>query len=372
MGRFELYLTTDAGQRIAELSTGLGVSGSKIANGVGSFQYNAPRSFNRNLVRPDQLFQIWYEPDGGALELFNTYLLRTFNYQSKSFSFGGPDMNSLLTRRIVAAYSTTAPASKSAMEADYMMAVVVAESLEDTAEPLPVFGTRAWNNLTVDTPPSLGPVISSSFPFKKLLTMDGGGVLPIIAKAAKERGQEVFFAIQPNVVGKDSINFVFRTSIGLPPGGVDVSSKVTFDEASGNLINPNLTINYEDEANYIYATGPGEETQRNVQQVYDATRMGQSIWGRIEAEADSRNMPDDDTAIADNGYSVLWDGRPKIRFTGEPADTDGTKFGKHWRCFDLVTTKFEVIQFKSIIRAVTLSINDQGETSVSTRLDFES
>lgn len=364
---FELWLTTDTGARIAELSTGLGLTGSKIVNGIGEFTWVAPPSFDRSIVRPDQMFQLWYEPPGGTKILWNTYFLRRFRYVGKGFEFGGPDINSLLWRRIVAAYSGSSQAKKGPMAADDMMKEVVAESMEDTAEPLPTFGTRVWSNLSVQAANSLGPTISKSFPFDKLLTMDGGGVMPILARAAAQEGIETFFAIQPLTVGSDSITFEFRTFINQP--GQDVSDTVIFDQDSGNLLNPELEYDYSREENYIYATGQGTQENRDVQQVWDATRMGQSIWGRMEGEADSRNQENPDEVTA-SGNDKLWDGRPKIRFTGSLADTEGTTFVKHWDVGDLVTVNFSPINFQAIVRAATLSVDSDGKISVDSRIDF--
>lgn len=366
-GTIELWLTTDSGKRIAQLSTGLGFSGSKIVNGIGEFTWIAPASFDRNIVKPDMMLQVWYEPFGGIRKLWNVYFLRRFHYPSKGFDFGGPDINGLLWRRIVAAYTNTSQAKKTAMPGDDMMKEVVRESLLDNAAPTPDFGTRAWADLTVQADNSLGPTISKSFPFNKLLTFDGGGVLPILARASAEAGTQVFFAIQPNIVSQDSINFEFRTFINYP--GSDVSTKVIFDEDSGSLLNPDLTIDHSREENYIYATGQGTETNRDVQQVWDAARIGQSRWGRSEGEADSRN-DDNSNAVIASGYSKLFEGRPKITFTGKAGDTEGTAFVKHWDVGDLVRVKSSIIEFPSLIRGVTLSYDQNGKQSVDARLDY--
>jgi len=366
-GTFELILTTDGGATIAELSTGLALSASKVVNGIGEFTWIAPPSFNRTIVQPDQMLQVWYEPFGGIRKLWNVYFLRRFRYRSKGFEFGGCDLNGLLWRRIVAAYAGSSEAQKSAMAADDMMKEVVRESLLDTAAPVPTFGTRAWANLTVQADDSLGPTISKAFAFEKLMTFDGGGVLPGLARAAAQAGTEVFYGIRPRVVGSSSIDFEFWTSIGQP--GQDVSETVVFDQDSGNLLDPDLDIDYSREENYIYATGQGTEVNRDVQQVWDAPRIGQSIWGRAEGEADSRNQGNSNSVIA-SGNSRLWEGQPKIRFTGKPMDTEGTTFTKHWDVGDLVTTRYEVIEFSSIIRAATLSVDDSGRVSVDARLDY--
>lgn len=367
--KFELWLTSDKGVRLAQLSTAVAFSGSKVAGGIGEFWYQPTSSFDLTLLKPDNMVQFWYEPWGGDKFLFNIYFLRNFRYKSRSIEFGGPDINSLLTRRIVAAKSNSAQSKKAAMATDDMMKEFVAESLLDSADPIPDFGTRAWANLTVQGDSSQGPTISDSFPFKKLLTFDGGGVLPILAKQAKERGTEVFYGIRPNVIGRNDITFIFYTKINFP--GSDVSDFVTFDEASGNLLEPDLVMDYTNEANYIYATGQGEESQRYVKQVWDEARVNQSIWGRIEAEADSRNLSQP-LEVENNGYMALWDGRPKIRFTGKPGDTEGVRYGVHWNFGDLVRTKFKFIDFRSIIRAVTLSVDDKGKYAIDARLDYES
>lgn len=364
---FELWLTDDTGARIAELSTGLGLNASKVVNGIGEFTWVAPPSFPRSLVQPDQMFQLWYEPPGGAKVLWNTYFLRRFKYIGKGFEFGGPDVNGLLWRRIVAAYAGSTQAKKGPMAADDMMKEVVTESMLDTAEPLPLFGTRAWTNLTVQAANTLGPTISKSYPFDKLLTMDGGGVMPILARAASQAGTETFYAIQPLVVGSDSITFEFRTFVNYP--GNNVSSTVIFDQDSGNLINPELEYDYSREENYIYAAGQGTQENRDVQQVWDATRMGQSIWGRMEGQADSRNQEDSNSVTA-SGNDKLWEGQPTIRFTGQLVDTEGTTFVKHWDVGDVVKVKFEAIEFLSIVRAATLTVDISGRVSVDSRVDF--
>lgn len=366
-GTFELILTTDGGFPIANLSTGLGLTASKVVNGIGEFTWVAPTSFDRSLVQPDQMMQLWYEPFGGVRVLWNTYFLRRFRYVGKGFEFGGCDVNGLLWRRIVAAYSGSSGAKKGPMPADDMMKEVVRESMEDTAPPLPDFGTRAWTNLTVQVDSSMGPTISKSFPFDKLLTFDGGGVMPILARAASQEGIETFYAIQPLVVNSDSITFEFRTFINWP--GNDVSDTVIFDQDSGNLLNPELEYDYSREENYIYATGQGLQENRDVQQVWDPIRMGQSIWGRMEGEVDSRNQENPDEVTA-SGNDKLWDGRPKIRFNGQLMDTEGTTFVKHWDVGDLITVNFPPIQLQSIVRAASISVDSDGKITVDSRVDF--
>lgn len=72
------------------------------------------------------------------------------------------------------------------------------------------------------------------------------------------------------------------------------------------------------------------------------------------------------------GNDRLNAGRPKIRFSAIPLDVSGTRFGRDWNPGDKVKARFLNIEFDTIIRAVTISINENGEESIGARLDFES
>jgi hypothetical protein len=370
-GNYELWLTSDSGVRLAPLDTALSLECSRVVNEIGSFGMYLPLSFNPDLLQPDRLIQVWRQPEGGRLGLWRVYMLREWEFSTQGsdqmLEISGPDMLDLMRRRIVAAYAGSAQASKTDY-ADDMMKEVVTQSIANGVAPTPTAGTRVWANLSIAADLSDGPIITRSFPFETLLTGSSNGVLAQLAKAAREAGTEVFFDIIPNVVSSNSITFQFQTFTGQP--GQDVSDRVTFDQADGNMKEPKLRYNYRDEVNYVYATGPGEESDRNVQQVYDATRYGQSIWGRCEVEADARNQPDDNNAIQAVGNDRLSEGRPRVSFTAQPVDTEGTRFGIDWDFGYQVGAKYLNRQFKTIIRAVTISLRE-GQEEIRARLDYE-
>lgn len=368
---YECYLTDDKGVRLAFLDNFIQLDCSRVANQIAAFSMVMPLSFDRNMIAPDRMVQIWREPTGGRLKLWRVYFLRRWLFDTQGsndyVTLAGPDVNDLLRRRIVAAYSGSAQASKTDY-ADDMMKEVVTQSIADGVAPTPTAGTRVWSDLSITGDVSLGPTITKSFPFGKLLNKSNQGVLATIAKAAREEGTEVFFDIVPNVVTSNSINFKFITTVGQP--GQDVSDNVVFSQDSGNLENPSLEYDYAEEENYIYAAGQGEGSDRNVQQVYDNGRYNVSQWNRCEGFADARDQTTDNGVTA-AGNDALNAGRPKIRFRGSPIDTASTRFGIDWDYGYRVQTKYANIQFDSIIRAVTLSVNDQKEEDIQTKLDFE-
>lgn len=367
---YEIWLTNDYGLRLAQIDNFLNLEASKVVNRIAFFGMSLPLSFDIDFIKPDNMIQIWRQPPGSRLFLWNVYFIRKWKFSTiggqEAVGIAGPDINDLLRRRIVAAYSGSAQAVK-ADYADDMMKEVVTESIADGVAPTPDAGTRVWSDLSIQGDLGNGPTITKSFPFGKLLTTSGQGVLPIIEKAAREEGTEVFFAIEPNVISGNSITFQFRTYTGQP--GQDVSSQVTFDQDDGNMQDPELEYDYTEEENYIYAAGQGEGIGRNVQQVYDSDRYGISQWARCEGFADARDQASNNGVIS-SGNDQLYIGRPRVRFTATPLDTEGTRFGENWDFGYLVGTKYKWLQFNSIIWVVTLKVDENGE-DIGARLDYE-
>jgi hypothetical protein len=368
--RYELWLTDDSGHRIRSLEDFLSLSATRVVNGIGQFNLRLPASFDESLLRADRMVQVWRKPGGGRLSLWRVYFIRDWEFawssQGEALEVFGPDCNDLLRRRIVAAYSGSTEASKSAA-ADDMMKEVVSESQLDTAEPLPTAGTRTWTDFSVAGDLADGPTVDLSFAWDTLLTESGNGVLTQIANAARGEGTEVFFDIVP-VISSTGIAFRFETYTGQP--GQDVSDRVVFSPQNGNMKEARLRYIYAQEENYIYAGGQGEAADRNVQQAYSASRYGASKWNRCEGFISDTRQGDDNATLS-AGYSRLSEGRPKIRFSGVPMDTRGTRFGLDWEHGYKVTAKFRDYQAEHIIRATTLYKPSNGPEEIRVRLDDE-
>jgi hypothetical protein len=370
--RYELWLTDDSGRRIRSLEDFLSLSATRVVNAIGQFTLRLPVSFDESLLREDRMVQVWRQPATGRLSLWRVYFIRdwefAFSAQGESLEVFGPDCNDLLSRRIVAAYSGSAEASKSATAADDLMKEVVSESQLDTADPTPTAGTRTWTDFSVAGDLADGPTVDLSFAWDYLLTESGNGVLSQIANAARGQGTEVFFDVVP-VISSTGIAFRFETYTGQP--GQDVSDRVVFSPQNGNMKEARLRIITAQEENYIYAGGQGEAADRNVQQAYSATRYGISKWNRREGfMSDTRQGGDDATLNA--AYSRLSEARPKIRFSGVPMDTRGTRFGRDWDHGYKVMAKYRNYQAEHIIRATTLYKPANGPEEIRVRLDDES
>lgn len=371
-GNYQLWMTTDNGERIAQLDYSLGFSASITTNGIGRLTLSLPVTFDTTLLAVDRMIQVWRQPTGGALSLWRPYFLRRWKFLTQTnggetLTLYGADPNELLTRRIVAAYSGSAQASKTDY-ADDMMKVIVTEAMSNAVAPIPAAGTRTWGNLSVADDLSQAPSIHDSFAFEYLLRNSGGGLLADISKAAKIAGGEVFFDVGVKAVTSNSISFEFATRMGQP--GADVSNRVIFDQVNDNLRNASLDFDYSDEVTYVYGGGQGEGSARVIQQAYDSTRYGASIWNRREAMADARNQATA-AGVLSAARTVLDAGKPQLRFAGTPVDTQGTRFGIDWNYGDRVTASYHGYTFTAIIRMVNITVDSDGEEVITARFDSE-
>jgi hypothetical protein len=372
-GTYEIYLTTDTGLRIALLDNILGLTAARAACAIAPFRLDLPPSFDTSLIVPDRQVQVWRAPEGGRLSLWRSYFVRKWRYETRgsdqSLTISGPDVNDLLRRRIVAFYAASAEASKTDY-ADDMMKDIVRESITDS-NPGTTAGDRTdWSSyFTIAGDLSHGPTLTKAFAWETLLTSNGGGVLSAIAKAAKEAGTEVFFDIVPNIVSSTRITFQFRTYTG-QPGADRTGLGAVFDQARGNLEDPFLEYDYTEEITYVYAGGQGEDADRNIQQVSDATRFNASAWNRCEAFADAR-MQATNNGVREAGRALLQEGRPRRRFGGTPVNTAGFRFGRDWDFGDKVRARYRSVEFDAIVRAVTISLDGDGREKIQARLDYE-
>jgi len=375
-GTYEIWLTDDGGTRLADsqsrtlLTNILYLQATRVVSGIGSFTLRVPATFDTGLAQIDNMIQVWRAPQRSRLSLWGVYFIRRRAFSTsgahETIELGGPCINDLLRRRIVAAYAGSSQAEKTDF-ADDMMKEIVTEAIADGVAPAPDAGTRVWNDLSVQADVSNGPTLTMSFAWANLLTLSGGGALADIAKASREAGTEVFFNVAPSNLSATSIDFEFRTYTG-QPGTDRTIAGVTFDQVKGNMGSPSLTEDYTEEVNYVYAGGQGEGISRNVRQVYDSDRYGLSQWNRCEGFADARDEGTNNgvDAIGNDALSL---GRPIRRFSMTPLDTIGAVFGTDWDVGDKVRARYRGEEFDSLIRGATITL-DRGQESISAVTDF--
>ena len=365
-GSYEIWYTDDKGVRIALLDNALGGIFNKNANGIGFFELPLPGSFDTSLLKRDRMIQVWRAPIGGTLSVFRVYFLRWWQLarieSDLRITLKGPDVNDLMRRRHVINYSGTAGASKTDLLDDLMKEVVDEQAINDASDPTSGFGIRDIPDFTNQVDVSAGPLLSFAMAWRKLSEW-----LPDASRAGRAESNEVFWDIVEQVTS-NSIALQFQTKTGQP--GQDLTSSVIFDEARGNLSDSSLTLDYFDEVNYVYGLGQGQSIDRNVQQQWDADRMGASRYNRCEGIAFAANAEIDDT-VREAARERLTNGLPRRILTGRLVDTEGTQFGRDWNWGDKIRARFLGIEFDAIIRKLTITLDGNMRETIDAPIESE-
>lgn len=375
MATYDFWLCEDTGARVMPL-TPVWVSAMRQVSDIGALSMGLGADFDLVHLRADRMVQVWRGPGHAEPGLFRSYLLE---FWRPSISAGGTpqlqvsgvDMVGVLSRRIVAAYSGTEYASWTDTEADDLMKALVRNAQSDVIPPLPDAGTRAWSNLSVEADTTRGPQLTMSLAWRYL----DDALLAVLNAAAQEAADNsvdpVWFDVMPDVVTSDGATFVFRTFAGTQPGLDLTPQGITFDaDIDDRLSTPYLEYDYQDEANYVYGGGQGRGTDRTIQQAYDASRYGRSIWGRREIFAESNQCKSDGAVLA-VAQAALRSRRPVRRVGGKPLDSESFMYGRDWDLGDRVMARFERVQFKAIVGAVTIALAADGREQVLSRLDYQ-
>lgn len=338
---------------------------SRTANRIATFEIDLPGTIDKSLVRDDNLVVASRAPDGGVMAVWGVYFIRKRRWTTRGgdeiLTISGPDANELLRRRIVAERPGTSDSEYIAEAADDLMKKIVTRAWQDGTNPAPDYGTRVNSAVTVATETTGGPLVSFAIPWEKLLTFGGSGLLPRIAEASRIAGTPVYFAMVP-IISTDSISFEFRTYIDHP--GADLSDRVTFSLALGNMENPEYIEDSTRAENYIYAFGQGETSDQKVEQAYDESRIAKGPFARIEGAEDASNQPDD--AVLSAAQTALASRRPKTSFYADPISTEQTSFGLDWGWGDRVRAQYHGT-FDAIVESVTLTVV-KGEERLEARL----
>jgi len=365
----KIWLTTDAGSRITDLTDNLGGYFSRIANKRAPCMLRLPGSFKwKTLLRPDRMLQFWRQPEGRPMSLWRSYFIGAWEPATDAagdtvITVYGYDALDLLHRRVLAVHVKASDAVATAVEADDLMKDIVGLCMSDAVTPTPTAGTRAWSLLTVQGDLTKGPQLTRQFAWGQL-----DEEVAEIAQAAKAAGTEVFFDVVEKRVTSTSITFEFRTKTGQP--GQDLSSRVVFSEENKSLLEPSLLIDYRDGINYVYSVGQGEGAGTEVQQVYDATLYGASVWGRREGYAYA-GSEDAANGVREVGRAMLAVGRPDRTFSAKTMDGDGTRFGRDWNWGDKVKAKAFGFDFDTIVKKVVIYIDQDGAERIDARLEYE-
>jgi hypothetical protein len=373
---YELWICDAAGKKITKLPLHGPYAADfeyiKVVNGTGKFTLTASWELEPYQLQTDRQIQFWrsYPANRGVMRLDFLGFLRYYKLsqgregRAKTI-IKGHDANGLLDRRIVAYADGTAQATAASIEADDSMKDIVNENLHagatDTARDLSALSEITFN---IDADLTAGPVVDKSFSWRRVTD-----VLEEINELSYTGGTEIFYELKVAAVNPKTgkITYQFRTYTGQP--GTDrtdlakIQQRFIVSHSNGNLINSFYERDARKEQNYIYAVGPAEGENRDVEELSDTDRINASIFNRIEGFVDASNVdPDNETAeIQDIGNAQLARKRPRIRAGGRIVQTQYFVYGLNWGHGDKVTFDAFDRQFDGIIRVTELKVKSGVE-----------
>lgn len=367
MGKYELWYTDSAGNRLAYIDDIVSLDMTSVLGDVGEFNIVIP---SRNQLYDngtrDRKIAVYRQPIGGTLEFefFATVrdsTLKTSEQGQYQRSIVGFDQNELLARRIVAYYADSAEALKTDL-ADDMMKEIITENFVTNADysgtPSPTRTLAGAFSVQADT--SLGTSITKGMSWRNVLD-----ALQDIQSDTKERGDETFFGVI--TVSETALQFQTwqsrndrTTTTGTNP--------IVFSLEWGNLFSPSLTTVSSSEINYAYAAGRGEKSSRIIETAENLTGINASNINRREGLAWS--SAETTTQALTDANDLLTRNRPFENFAGSIIDTPLTPYGgAGWRLGDKVTVNYAGRQFDVTIRAVNIRVAPNGDETISARVE---
>ncbi len=362
MANHEIILSNSSGLRLASLESAREINYTRVLNGIGVCKIMLPENFDTSPLAVDGRLEVWRAPEGqhqslGFYGLVRRWVSETDENGLTSLAVYAMHLNELLKRRIIAYAAGSAQANKTA-KLDDMMKAIVRENLGSLAN-----ANRDWSaqGFSVQADLGLGPTKTKGFAWRNVLM-----VLQELSDTAVNEGTPIYFEI----IYTSPTSFEFQTFLNVR--GMDHSltsaQPVVVGVEFGTLAQPSLDSDYGEEVSHVYAGGQQEEAARTIVEVSDTAREGTSPFNRREGFADARN--ESTTAgVTAAAQAALQAGRPVRRFGGNIIDTPGARYGIEWDFGDKVTTSYRGLQYTALIRAITVSVDAQGNERVAARLE---
>jgi len=346
------------------------ITATRVLNDIGTLVMRVLPPFAPELLRRDNMVQLWHAPSGGALRLFRVYFIRRWLWELREgrlkLEIGGVDSNDLLRRRVIAAPTDIPRGEARGDTADNLMrARVHQETTEASSWVITVdYGSRTWSQFGVeaDVGGALGIGVRE-LSYKPLLEFGGGGVLQELIKAADDNGDKLYFDVAPEVIAGGSIRFVFRVYQDCLGTDRTVTGGLVFGPQFGNLLDGELEYDYTREINNLYYGPVGPRGKGQMKQEYDASAIDASVWNRCEGYGG-------DISVAET-MRELERSKGRRRFVGRLVSTAQTVFGRDWDFGDRVRINFGADSFNALVRAVTWEVTNDGNLTVHARIDSE-
>ena len=370
MAQHRIDLLTHDGEPLRTIQQFTRLEYVRVLNDLGWFTLVLPEDYPEALLAPDNLFEIWREPEGAEPQLQMVGFLRKWSWESASdgtelLTLSGPDQLRLLDPATIAYEAGEAEADKTGFADDVIKAIVREARgalAGNDAEGRPKRFPAA--NFAVDPDVGQGQSIERRFSWRQVLP-----VIQEIAEASRHQGTPVYFDCVP--AGR--AQFQFRTWVNVRGADRTLSGglqPVIFSKEAGNLGDPSLIEDWTQEINYVWGGGQGEGLARVIDTENDLPRMNRSLWNRRDIFQDAREEVTV-LGVANRAFERMQAGRPRLFFSGDLRDTPQSRYGVDWGFGDKATARYRNQEFDGIVRTIQITVDDSGREDLRARLEVE-
>jgi len=374
MAEYEIWFGDDKGNRLGKLSRMSQFRYTRTLNKTGYFSIDWPVSYNFEQInispltlaflRRDARIEIWRQNSVGVLQLEFLGLLQYYQFRTDEngttiLVLAGVDLNGLLDRRIIAYRSATAQATAKDEAADDLIKRLARENLGGSS--VAARDMTLTGELTIETDLTAAPTISRSMEWKHLLS-----VCQQIAETSRQQGVELYFGIDAN--SPDNWRLLTRINQwGQDRTTTGDQGKIGLE--NGNLAQPELTTDWNDEISHVTAGGRGR-TNRALETAENTIVINSSRFARKEGfkNASREDIP---AAIQSAAEEHLEKNRATLSFSGVLVETKGFVFKRDWDFGDQLSWNYLGFQGNAVVKTIDIKVDGTKKETIHSRLETE-
>jgi len=201
---------------------------------------------------------------------------------------------------------------------------------------------------TIDGDDGFGETVTKAFSRQYVYS-----TIQSLCNQSREAGTWITF----DVVYSGSLPLVFKTYND--QRGSDITNQLLLSDEAGNIANPKLEFDWTNEATVAYVAGKGENEARVIGSATNTDRLNESIWSRREFITENFQL-DVIASLNSEAAAYLDKYSPKVLFTGEIVETEGTQYGINWNYGDKVRAKYLGYEFDCRVLGYTIEYKNSG------------
>lgn len=346
---------------VSEDGSGSAMAYALNVGGIGAMQLTVPASYPTDFLQLDGRLGAWYSINGGPPKLDGNaiYLIRRWHYTQHTTTVTAYHANSLMQRRILAYFSGTSYTLKAAVAAGNLIKAFARENMGSLIS--------AANRIGVETQADLSTLLSIQADLAdgvSIAAQDSFANLYDLVRTICDASTQAGTYMAAEIVAPTEGTLELRTYPTVR--GVDHRASsgqaVILSEATGSLTNCELDIDRTNEVTFAICAGAGPGVNRITATSFDAVRMGESPFNRIEVFGDYTNISDQ-AVLQDKADALVRAGKPRTEFTADIVDTDAYTRGVEYDLGDLITAEFRNQQYDCRLDVVGVSVGGGKATS---------